>query len=80
MKKKIQRKASLVHYNHEIYEYTLGNSKVLIKSPDGTNALYDKNHIKGDIRPNLLKRLFRIGQRNIKITSVDVEKFIARHY
>ncbi len=76
----MQQNATQVHYNHEIYEYTLGNHKVLIKAPDGTAALYDKNQVKGEVRPNLLKRLLRIGQRNIKITPVDVEKFIARHY
>ena len=80
MKKKMQLKAIQVHYNHEIYEYTLGNHKVLIKAPDGTTALYDKNHVKGEVRPNLFKRLFRMGKRNIKVTHVDVEKFIARHY
>ncbi len=80
MKKKIQTTAIKINYNHEIYEYTLGNHKVLIKAPDGTTALYDKNHVKGEIRPNLFKRLFRMGKRNIKITHRDVEKFIARHY
>jgi len=80
MKKKMQTKEIKINYNHEIYEYTLGNHKVLIKSPDGTSALYDKNHVKGEIRPNLFKRLFSMGQRNIKVTHGDVEKFIARHY
>ena len=80
MKKKIQTTAIKINYNHEIYEYTLGNHKVLIKAPDGTTALYDKNHVKGESRPNLLKRLLRIGQRNIKVSTVDVQKFVARHY
>jgi hypothetical protein len=80
MKKKLQTKSIKVHYNRDIYEYTLGNHKVLIKSPNGTCALYDKNRVKGEARPNFLKRLLRIGQRNIKVTHVDVEKFIAKHY
>lgn len=80
MKKKMQTKAIQIRYKHEIYEYTLGHHKVLIKAPDGTTALYDKNHVKGEVRPNLFKRLFRMGQRNIKVTTVDVAKFISRHY
>jgi len=80
MKVKTQMKQHVVRYKHEIYEYTVGNHKVLIKAPDGTSALYDKNHVKGESRPNLLKRLLRFGQRNIKVTQVDVEKFITKHY
>lgn len=69
-----------IHYKRENYEYTIGNDKVLIRSPDGKASLFDKHHVKGESRPNLLKRLLRIGQRNIKITHVDVEKFINRHF
>lgn len=69
-----------IHYDHQVYWYQIGEDKVLIKNPDGTASLYDKNHVKGESRPNLFKRLFKRGKRNIKVTHVDVEKFIQRHY
>jgi rRNA pseudouridine-1189 N-methylase Emg1 (Nep1/Mra1 family) len=80
MHKQYEKQTEQIHHNHQIFEYHIGNDKVLIKSTDGHTAMYDKNHVKGESRPNLLKRLLRMGQRNIKITHVDVEKFIAKHY
>jgi hypothetical protein len=80
MKKKYIPTTHKIHHNHEIYEYTIGEHHVLIKRPDGMPNLYDKNHIKGASRPNLLRRLLSRGRRNVKITSVDIEKFLAKHY
>lgn len=71
---------NIIHHNHEIYEYTIGSDNVLIKCPNGCTALYDKKQIKGESRPNLLRRLLKLGRRNIKITQVDIEKFIHRHF
>ena len=80
MNKQYNTKTKRAVVDHDVFEYTVGNDKVLIKSPDGSTSLFDKRHVKGESRPNLLKRLLSRGQRNVKITRVDVEKFIARHY
>ena len=69
-----------VHHNHEIYEYEITHKGVVIKTPDGNRQTYKKRHVKGESRPNLFKFLFNRGQRNVKLTHVDVEKFIIKHY
>jgi len=80
MKKKEHYTVHQVHHDHKIYTYQIGSAKVLIKEPNGESALYDKNQVKGESRPGLLKRLFRAGRRNVKLTHNDVEKFIQCHY
>lgn len=80
MKKTYTDKRERIHHNHQVFEYSVVGDKVLIRSSDGHASHYDKKQIKGESRPNLLKRLLRLGRRNVRITASDIKKFIVKHY
>lgn len=69
-----------VHFNHEIYSYAITHEGVMIKTPDGSVNSYSKKQVKGESLPVLFKKLFNRGRRNIKLTHVDIVKFVKRHY
>ena len=69
-----------VKHNHNIYRYYIGHSGVLIKEPDGKSEMVDKLKIKGESRPNLLKKLLSFGRKHVDIKHGDVVKYILKHY
>lgn len=69
-----------IKHNHEIYTYYIGKKGVLIKNSSGWSRLVSKLQIKGQARPNLLKRLLNMGRRNVHLKHGEVEEFIRKHY
>jgi len=52
----------------------------LIKSPDGTSELVEKFKIKGESRPNLLKKLLSFGRHHVSLKHGEIEEYIRNHY
>ena len=79
MRKKEEPNYNKVRHNHKLYEYYIGHNDVLIRC-DGMSNLVNKLKIKGESRPNLLKRLLKLGRRNVNVKHGEVARYIERHY